>query len=281
MRLKGNRGEQGSAGQAGEKGSTIQGSMGQPGPQGLAGPVGLPGKGLALLKVDYLSTVGTGLYEPPQGTTSLYVMLWGSGGGGGGCDTGSTASYQIGAGGGGGGYAEGWINPMSQGTFKYKIGQGGYGGVRFSSGRAGQLTWFGSPEIISAIGGQGGGVFGANASGDLLARTITGGLGGAGYGKYATITATACPGGQGFGWVRVGGANIRGILIGGQGGAAGIKSGFSPSVTTTSAGSVAGTLGSTFGGGGGGACSFGSFNGTPAADGGDGANGFIVVYAYS
>lgn len=231
---------------------------------------------ISIDKFGYTGSIETYVVHPEA--KLLRVCLWGAGGGGGGCgaveQVGLGNRGQAGAGGGGGGYTEAWIrDPLSEVSFEYFVAEGGIGG-QASSGANAELSWFGNPASLYAEGGNGGAMCCVGESGTF---TIEGGDGGFGGGTLADLAITGSKGEKGYitGFNRI---LARGIVLAGQGGAGPQQSGQSQNMILFIPGTLNGTPGRRYGGGGGGACSLGT--GIPATMGGKGADGYLLVFSY-
>jgi len=196
----------------------------------------------ALIGVQAITALGAGTYTPSATATAIVVEVVGAGGGGGGTAVGASAATAA-AGGAAGGYGRSYITPLAA-SYAYSVGTGGSGGnTAPGNGTAGGNTTFGP---ITANGGSlgGGAASGVQAEG-------SGGQSCAG----ATLNLQ---GGDGQG-----GANSRG----GEGGASFFGGGGRGAVTQAGQGRAKGS------GGGGGT--------GPAAQGGNGADGLIIIYEYA
>ncbi len=205
----------------------------------------------------------SGTWTCPAGVTSIKVEAYGGGGGGG---RGEGFSGDNGGGGGGGG-AYTVINTVTVSpatNYNITIGNGGAGGTSIQDGIDGNNTTatFGG-TTITANGGKGGKNYIA-----ISGTNMAGGAGGTG-GTNA--------GGNGFN-----GANNRSGGAGGSGGTTGIGSNGNNASGGAAGGgaagkggdgsgsnNTAGQTGSTYGGGGGGA--------TGTANGGAGAEGYLII----
>jgi hypothetical protein len=188
-------------------------------------------------------TVPAGLYNLKE------VELWGAGGAGGG-SSGTNASS---SGGGGGGYAHAYDVGVTPGqVITVTVGAGGTGGIGANYGSAGGTTTFGSTTPVYATGGGGGspnainvpGVGGSGFGAQIELNGEQGGIGSATGTGSGALPVNGAGGGSPFG----GGAPNWGVI--GPVGAAGLFPG---------------------GGSNGGACASGT------ANGGTGANGFVII----
>jgi hypothetical protein len=199
----------------------------------------------------------SGTYTPTPGATKALVLVLGAGGAGGGAAATSSAQISLGAGGNAGALALALISNLSEQTVT--IGLGGVG-ASAAAGTAGGTTSFGS--LVTASGGAGGLRSGPTAPPLTAGNGFTGALssGGniiSGVGAVSPIGFVASLG-VGFSGA---GANT---LFGCGGGA--------------NNNSSSGT--SAFGPGAGGAGALALLS-SPAASGGDGANGLCVVWECS
>lgn len=191
------------------------------------------------------------------GTKTLQLMFWGADGGGGGCGAMSgSGRIQCSGGGGGGGFAMGWIS-KPQSNYQYFVAEGARGGtgtLNATSGKNADLSWFSNPAHLYAFGGGGGSVVTRETS--FWNMVAIGGYGGVGGGCFSIYSASGNQGTDGCGFVNNTSINANLTVIGGAGGAAGMKSGQSVSATIVSLPrAIPGTDGSNYGGGGGGAVS--------------------------
>ncbi|HUH47850.1 MAG TPA: hypothetical protein VLZ54_11900 [Arenibacter sp.] len=192
-----------------------------------------------------------GIYTPTPGTNSIHVELIGSGGAGGGAAAQGSGQTNAGGGGGSGSYARVNITSGFAGAI-CTIGIGGMG-VTGSNGNGGGATSFGS--FVTCPGGNGG-VFGP-ANG-LFAVTVDGAQGGGLPTVIGAQTIVAAPG-------------IYGSL------SVCTAAGFG-SIGRGAASYFGGNLLENSGSGGNGAL---VKNSQPAAAGGNGADGYIIIYEYS
>lgn len=108
------------------------------------------------------NNVGANAWTVPANITSVMVEVWGAGGGGGsaGCSAcSSDPTGGAGGGGGAGGYGRELLAVAPGASFTIVVGAGGLGISVYACGQtggAGGTTSFGS--LVSATGGQGGGV---------------------------------------------------------------------------------------------------------------------------
>ena len=231
----------------------------------------------------------------PPGVTELVVVVVGGGGGGGG-----GAALTIGAGGGGAGglvKAE-TITVTSGNALLLKVGVGGTGGLKSTSGGSGTASYvkFGGVDKISSSGGRGGG--GASANVSCLNLSGDGGD----NDSFTAIDQATCGdedttswpakyalnhsdwdgagGGSGAGGYGRNGVDIGGT--GGSGGAGGI--GFTNSTLTRLTSKIESLSATNYGqldsgkyyfggGGGGGGTPRGASNPIANVDGGNGAGG--------
>ena len=212
-----------------------------------------------LLNIQYFTANGT--YTPTSGTTSVVVELIGGGGAGGGIPT-AAGSGAAGGGGGGGGYGRKRITSGFSGV-TVTIGSGGTG-VLNATGGNGATSSFGS--LMTALGGNGGGVGSTTASSTIP----VGSLGSGGLTTLADVTRKGGSGGTGL---------ISSTFA--QGGVGGDTM-LAPQtqskvniVTGVSTGNSA-----TANSGGGGTSATGLNSGITAA-GGNGGSGICIVWEYS
>jgi hypothetical protein len=193
------------------------------------------------------SSPGTFNWTCPAGVVRVRARVWGGGGGGGGGFA-NAGVGGAGAGGSGGGYSEGYFNVVPATVYVVTVGAAGAGGSSPLNGTAGGTSSFST--FISATGGAGGA--GGNNSGSPPT-----GSPGTGSGGYINVTGN-------FG---AGGGQIQGttIFIAGGGGGA-YASSNSYAVNNSSPGVFPG-------GAGGGA----AVNGNGGFNGGNGANGFVIL----
>ncbi len=168
-----------------------------------------------IIDIQVFDTSGSFTYTPTAGMTSCIVECVGGGGGGG-----ATPAGGAGGGGGAGGYSRALFFDTDIGVSQpLVVGAAGLG-VPMLPGSNGGATTFGTGPIITANGGQGGGIpagstggvggDGGTASGGDLnvngqfggigVQTILGGIGGSGiygggaYGAVSTVTALVATG---------------------------------------------------------------------------------------
>ncbi|QED11524.1 hypothetical protein PP914_gp034 [Arthrobacter phage Qui] len=195
------------------------------------------------------------------GLRAVRVRAVGGGGGGGGAPAATAGSHSAGGGGGGGGYAESFILESALSAVEtVTVGAGGSGGVSGFGGTGG-ATSFGAH--VSAQGGNGGNYFGD-------ATLMVGAIGGGG--GLATAGTIRTKGGSGqFG------SGYATLAHGGVGGHSAMGGGGFGVYVPTTAGSTTGSTGGQYGGGGGG----GAVNATgPAAPGGPGYQGIVIVEVF-
>lgn len=198
----------------------------------------------------------SGTFVCPPGVTSITIESWGGGGAGGGVSI--SGSKQAGGGGGGGGYTKITNYAVTAGnSYSVTVGVGGAG--TSGNGSSGGSSFFGV-NICKANGGNGG-----------IANNGTGGTGGSGTfsgGSGFKGAPDNAGGGGGSAGISSSGNNAYStsgaiaITGGGQGGDGGTSN---PSV---------GENGGFPGGGGGGARKGG---GSGIKNGGDGADGMVVI----
>jgi len=202
------------------------------------------------------------VYVPSAGTLYCAIECVGGGGGGGGANG---ANFGVGGGGGAGGYAKIILPIGSVGNPLITIGAGGAGGVGTNPGAAGGTTSVSAIEvIIGGNGGLGGSSIAAPGS-SFTAAVIPGGVGGTAQGAYLAVN---------------GASGLIGLGINnGSGGTVGISGAGAPSYFAGSGiavvTSVAGSNGTSYGSGGSGA-----FTSGVSTNGGDGAQGIVIITEY-
>lgn len=200
-------------------------------------------EGYVYVDTAYFTSNGTFSKGDYSWLRAIRVKCQGAGGAG----SGNTGGGGGRSGGGGGGYAESFITNIVglSGSETVTVGSGGTGGT--GSGGSGGTSSFGS--LVSADGGGGAGIIGGGSgigSGDLEIRGSSGGAGAASNGP---------PYINGMG----GGSHLGG---GGRG--------------RVSSGNQDGDTGGEYGGGGSGAISD-----STAQNGGDGADGLVIVELFA
>lgn len=186
--------------------------------------------GKTTVRSDTASTIyiipGTFTWIAPLGVTSVSVLAIGGGGGGAGGDSG-------GGGGGGAFSARNAITVVPGTSYSLRVGAGGNGGgAGRGSGGPGGFSGFGSPEVATAAGGQGGGFLssGPGGSGSNGQFNFTGGSGGSasdsggGGGGAAGYSGNGGAGGAGNAGGAPGVAGTSGTGGGGGGGGGGYYS---------------------------------------------------------
>ena len=215
----------------------------------------------------------SGTWTCPAGVTTITVEAWGAGGAGGG-----NASNRDGGGGGGGGaYSKSTTISVTPGvTYTVNVGTGGTGTA--VDGTAGGDSWFNSTSVLLAKGGAGGisgtlvsGAAGGNggAAGSGVGTTkFSGGRGGAGRNNS---TGRGGPGGSSAGTAANGtsGAATWSTITAGAAPAGGGMGGDGGDST------LDGNPGTIPGGGGGGAGE--RVSSTIFTNGGDGADGQVII----
>ncbi|MGI6137491.1 MAG: Ig-like domain-containing protein [Candidatus Hydrogenedentales bacterium] len=209
-------------------------------------------------------TAGADSFTVPDSVTSITVEVWGAGGSGGSRAPGGGNNTAL-AGGGGGGYSRSTFSVTPGTDFDVYVGKGS------SSTAPGEDSWFGSPIVVSAQGGQS---VDANSNVPGAGGSAAAGIGDV---KYDGGTGAAGVGGS-FGG---GGGSAAGT---GAAGAYGDSSQILQNGATAPSGGgdggdgaqlgTPGAMGVAPGGGGGGGFRAGS-NSTQA--GGNGADGKIVI----
>ena len=168
----------------GGRGRTASGSVGGGGGSS-AGPSG-PGGTPVGTSATAFTAAGAGTWTCPPGVTSVLAECWGPGGGG----AAASSSYYAAGAGGGGEYAAQTV-PVTPGhVYSYTVGAAGAGGVASGGGNpgsaAGNSVFTGdSGQVVTAYGGQGGGVNTYRGGGP-------GGDGGTGSGAATEIGRASC-----------------------------------------------------------------------------------------
>ena len=231
--------------------------MGSTGSAGATGPMGAPGSGLNLLRVDQIAS--DQVYNPPNGATMIFVQCWGGGGAGGGVNTNPVNQYWIGCGGGGGGYCEGWL---VAGSYTVVVGLRGVGG--FGTGGDGTDTFF-AGGAFAALHGTGG--LSATFPVNETFMVAGGGVGG----NFGSANPNLTFGAQG-----TAGQNALFVFspflspFGQQGGASGSGNGnYQPLTIGAPYQAVSAGVGGN-----------GAFTGSVASRGGDGGPGLVIVQAF-
>ena len=238
-----------------------------------ANPSWGPNTGRLISITKYLAN-GVYSYTVPAGCNSLYVEAVGSGGGGAGAAVGASQYESSGGGGGGaGGFTSGTLSGGSYiagATVTVTIGTGGVGGTGNANGNSGNNTSFGAGLIVT------GGVYGVAAT-----VNSSSGLSGVGNGGAGGVVSTAGnvlsvggnPGDYGIGQNKSFGS-------GGNGGSGPYGGAGIAGTTIMIATQIAGGNGAGPGSGGGGAGVY-SNGASQTANGGNGADGGVIIYAYS
>lgn len=199
----------------------------------------------------------SGTYTPTAGMSYCIIECLGGGGAGGGAAATNGATYSGATGGSGGEYARGVFTAAAIGASKsVTIGAGGSGSAGAIGGNGGNTS---VGALISAFGGQGGNITGAETL-QLLIYSNPGGTGGAG-GNFRT------PGGVGQ-W---GFAGQPSFALGGTGADSQYGAGGNGNIF------AAGNPGLGYGSGGGGTSN--GYNGLVRA-GGNGASGIVIITEY-
>jgi hypothetical protein len=201
---------------------------------------------------------GDDTWNKPANLDFVIVLVIGAGGGGGGCPTTGASEQAAAAGGGAGGYSLKKIAAASLGASETVTrGAGGAGGVGGTDGSTGGTSSFGAH--CSATGGAGGQAGTASPAGN----NKLGGLGGAGSGGHLDLAG----GDGGNAAVNAGARMIFG---------SGAASQFGGAVRSALVG--AGRDATVPGAGGSGGS---QLNGAASAvDGGNGANGIVILWEY-
>lgn len=225
-----------------------------------------------LLQVDVYPTPGSYTWTRPSGCN--YAIGRATAGGGGGAGVSASGQICLGAPGGAGGTQEGYKSAPSA-SYSVTVGAGGAKGTGLAAGTAGGLSSIGF-LTGAAAGGVGGATTTAVSSRNGIA--VRGGLGGTLSGSASNIlSAYGGSGGPGFAITDSGlsfaGAGNGGNSIYGGGGAGGvINHGAAPGYQNGQDGQAPGA------GGGGAAADYGS---SVSGDGGNGANGLVIIWSFS
>lgn len=211
-------------------------------------------------------------YVVPAGCTALIVEVVGAGGGGGGAAVGASQfASSAGGGGGAGAYSRGSLTDHAAGaSVTVTVGQGGSGGAGAVNGVNGNNTSFGG-DIVCA-GGNGGVTATPNGSSGL-SGVGPGGTGGGILTGGNQITTSGNTGDLGVGQNKSYGG-------GGNGGPGPWGGSGEGGITVNIATQINGTNGAGPGAGGGGAGVY-SNGSAQTANGGNGADGAVIIYAYS
>jgi hypothetical protein len=200
-----------------------------------------------------------GTYNTPANALAILIECIGGGAGGGGAVATGAGQGSIGGGGGGGAYASELVNNPAA-SYNFTIGGGGAG----SSGNGGA----GNPSSFGPIVSAGGGAGGSGDSGGAAPRH----LGGGGAGGAGLLGSVLIPGNGGdTGLLPTIASNTYAMPMGG-GAARGAGK-----IANFAALTLSGLNGLSPGGGGGGACTIAI---GPGLNGGNGADGIIVVTEY-
>lgn len=211
-------------------------------------------------KVDMFTVTDT--WEKPAGARMVRVQVQAGGGAGGGAPTTAAGQTSAGGGGAGGSYGETWYSANAlDASYTVTVGTGGVG-VALTTGGSGTSSSFGS--LVTATGGNGGGV--------TTAGTTNTGVNGADSTGQTVVADMIVKGGGGGAAMRLATQGA----IGGVGGNSHLGNGARGKAVTT--GVVAGDIGQGYGGGGSGGVN-GSTGNTGVA-GGDGAPGIVIVTTF-
>lgn len=212
------------------------------------------------LVIDTIKTSQT--WTVPSDASKITVECWGAGGGG----ARASGVNKRGSGGGGGAFASSSLNVTPSSSFTVTVGTGGAGTAGPNNGGN---SFFGS-NLVVAEGGKG-----------VAPNGATGGAGGSTLNSTGTVKynggngANHPSGGGGGGGGGAGSTQNGSNGSGSTGGTGGINSGGKGGNGPTS-GNTPGFPGLLYGGGGGG----GRTQGNSSANGGNGANGLVVVKYY-
>lgn len=255
--------------------------------------------------------ITSGTFTVPAGVTTVLVEAWGAGGGGGGSfvqkASGILASPSPwsagGAGGAGGSHASNNLNVMPGQLISFTIGQGGAGGVGYTShGANGGNTAFSINDFytntvqqVVAMGGFGGtssrliygasnvGIGGSFTSSSIGKTTKTGGSGANGFVFSSSASRNyGGAGGGGAGTITNGTSASVFSAIGGAGGSLYGRSGGTAPTRTTSGGTSIGPWPESsvaFGAGGAGSVCLNTTTSSSVftATGGSGSNGGLIL----
>ncbi|WP_210461666.1 hypothetical protein [Pantoea ananatis] len=226
----------------------------------------------SLINIQMLT--GSGTYNPSNGTNSVIIEAVGAGGGGGGANAGGRSGdnyiYSVAGGGGSGAYAR-FVLKSSFSNLAYSCGKGGLGGNKpgaaNNQGSPGGQTTFGS--ILTLPGGYGGSAATTNNTFNW------GSVAGGGFGADAPTLASSAKTILAMG----GAVGASGQMNNANGGAAG--GGANTSLGNGGSGATNGPGGEArgYGSGGGGALTIQSNTNSQA--GGNGGDGFIIVWEYA
>lgn len=203
-------------------------------------------------------TSGSGTYFPPAGCKQILVRVQAGGGGGSGSGTGGAPT-----GGTGGATTLGSFFLTTPGLGGQLNGPGGSGGSAAVTGSSTVI------EILTLIGGIGGGPTSGSATGNLGGTGGTGGFGGAGSNPGGTNSSAGSAASANSGAGGGGGGTSGGTYFGGGAGGAG----GSLEAIVISPTAMAYSVGASGVGGSGGA-------GGSALSGGAGGSGRIIIYEY-
>ncbi len=208
-----------------------------------------------------------GTYTPTPGATHIDVEVTGGGGGGGGAA--ADANPTAGSGGGAGGTSYNRFTLVAAApTAAVTIGAGGAGGVGALDGASGAgSTFIYNGVTVSGNGGSAGQTIATAAGAVFISASVLGGTGSTGGGAGYTAR-----GGRGQSAIYLSAV----VVTGGDGGSS-VRSGVGAGTIRTSAGGLnGGSASSNTGSGGGGAAQ----NNNAARNGGNGADGMIIVREY-
>lgn len=207
-----------------------------------------------LLNVQYFTTPGGFTYTPTPGTQSIIVEVQGGGGGGGSCGAASSGATSAGGGGGGGYCRRRIVGPLAA-NYTGTCGGAGAGGTAGAAGATGGFSQF-DPTGVAMTGNGGQGAAGVNAAG------VQGGGGAEGAAAGGDISFGTGSGNSG---ANAGGGMGGGSYFGGGGGGGSNSAGLN------------GRPARAYGAGGGG----GNGAAVPGANGGQGAQGIVIVWEYA
>lgn len=217
----------------------------------------------------YFTSNGTFAKADYPWLRGVRVRVQGAGGGAGGCPASGSGESASAAPGGGGGYAESFISDIAglSSSEAVTVGAGGAGGVGANAGSDGGSASFGTAVV--ATGGEGGFAGFSNSSARSFNAAASGGIG--------TSGDLLVPGGAGVPAFTMGAGLSRG-MSGGHGGNSYFGAGAASGNPPLSGAAINGINGRSYGGGG---SSPFSINSGPAGNGGDGADGIVIVELYA
>ena len=222
--------------------------------------------GTVLKETWYTSVASAQTFTTPANTGNVWVRAIG-GGGAGGSVNGAASNAAAASGGGAGAYCEVYTPASPSTGYTYNVGQGGNAVAGANSGNSGTAT---NISIAGNLYNANGGTGGATMTSAATANTFIAGSAGGTVGTVGNLNSA----GEG------GGASIRfsaNLVKGGMGGTSQFGGGGQEIAANTAAGN--GANGSGPGAGGSGAVVAGG-NATNA-NGGNGANGMLIIFEYT